>query len=169
MVDSSPNTEYVETVKGYCAKYGITNYKMVNIDFDQGTSVSAKDKRIEAAQEIIREEILSHDYDAWFSWECDEIIPTDALSKLVILMNTVGGMMAVHNSWARNDPDEFNPDMGVTLIARECLKKHGLLLKGGTDWQGSDRWFKERVLKDGGNYIDAYGVIDPIYHLRERL
>ena len=72
MVDNSPDTEYMETVRGYCAKYGITNYKIVHIDFDQGMSVSAKDKRIEAAQKIIREEILSHDYDAWFSWECDD-------------------------------------------------------------------------------------------------
>ena len=167
MVDNSPDTEYMETVRGYCAKYGITNYKIVHIDFDQGMSVSAKDKRIEAAQKIIREEILSHDYDAWFSWECDQIIPADALNKLVKLMNLCGGMMVVANSWARNNPAEFNPDMGVTLIARECLEKHGFLLKGDTDWQGSNRWFKERVLKSGGNYIDVYGVINPIYHLNE--
>jgi|SRR3989344_756748 len=165
LVDNSPGTEYMETVKGYCTKYGITNYKIVHIDFDQGMSVNTKDKRIETAQKIIREEVLSHDYDAWFSWECDQIIPVDALNKLVELMNIYGVMMVAANSWARNNPAEFNPDMGVTLIAKECLEKHGFLLKGDTDWQGNDRWFKERVLKSGGNYIDVYGVINPVYHL----
>ena len=168
MVDNSPDIKYLETVKKYCAKYGIKNYKIKHIDFNQGMTIDEKDQRIEKSQEIIGQEILSEGYDAWFSWECDQIIPTDALDKLVKLMKAGDFMMVVHNSWARNNPDEFNPDMGCTLITRECLKKYGFLTKRVEDrWRGGEAWFKERVFRAGGNYLDVYGIIEPIYHLNE--
>ena len=168
LVDNSPGIDYIEKVKGYCKKIGITKYKIKHIDFDQRMEVTKKDMRVEASQEIIRQEVLSYNFDAWFSWECDQIIPTDALSKLVKLMKNGNFMMVVANSWARNNPREFNPDMGVTLIKRACLKKHGFSPKRGIDhWQGGEAWFKERVLRSGGNYIDVYGLIKPIYHLNE--
>lgn len=168
LVDNSPGTEYMKKVKGYLAKYGITNYKIIHIDFDQGMSVDEKDQRIERSQEIIRQEVLSGGYDAWFSWECDQIIPTDALDKLVGLMQAGDFMIVAHNGWARNNSEEFNPDMGVALIKSEALKKHGFIQKRGlAHWQGGEQWFKERVFRSGGNYIDVYGVISPIHHLNK--
>ncbi len=166
LVDNSPGLDYIKRVKGYCIKYGIKSYKIKHIEFSQGMSVKEKDIRIEASQEVIRKYVLSKGYDAWFSWECDQIIPTDGLDKLIKLMEAGGFNIVIHNSWARNDATEFNPDMGITLIKREVLKKHGFLPKQGNGhWQGGERWFKERVFRSGGNYIDVYGVIDPIYHL----
>jgi len=166
MVDNSPTPDYVKKVKGYCTKYGIKNYRIEYINFDQGMTINEKDLRIEKCQEIIRQEVLTGGYDAWFSWECDQIIPTDSLVKLMNLMNAGNFMMVVHNSWARNNPEEFNPDMGVALIKREALEKHGFLADEGFEhWKGGDRWFKERVFRSGGNYIDVYGLISPIYHL----
>ncbi|MBI2049651.1 hypothetical protein HYT32_01975 [Candidatus Roizmanbacteria bacterium] len=168
MVDNSPGLDYVKKVKDCCKKHGIKNAKIVHLDFDQGMSIDEKDKRIEASQEKIRLEVLSKQYDAWFSWECDQIIPADALSKLVKIIKIGNYMMVVHNSWARNNPNEFNPDMGITLIKRECLQKQGFLRKSNSPcWQGGERWFKERILRSGGNYLDVYGVINPIYHLSE--
>ncbi|MBI2038636.1 MAG: methyltransferase domain-containing protein, partial [Candidatus Nealsonbacteria bacterium] len=35
MVDSSPTLDYVEKVKGYCAKYGIKNYKIKHLEIGQ--------------------------------------------------------------------------------------------------------------------------------------
>lgn len=168
LVDNSPGLDYMEKVRKYCSKYRVKNYKIIHIDFDQGISTDEKDRRIEASQELIRKEILSHDYDAWFSWECDQIIPADALDKLINLMKSGNLMVVTHNSWARNNPDEFNADMGVALINRECLKKHGFLPKRGSPRrQGGAAWFKERVFREGGNYLDVYGVIKPIYHLNK--
>jgi hypothetical protein len=166
LVDNSPDLSYIKQVKKYLKKYDIKNYKIKHINFDQGMSIDEKDKRIEVSQEVIRQEILSSDYDAWFSWECDQIIPSEALGQLVKVMESGGFMMVVHNSWARNDHNEFNPDMGITLIRRDCLEKYEILRKKDFDhWKGGEAWFKERVLRAGGNYTDVYGLITPIYHL----
>ena len=170
MVDNSPGLDYVEKVKGYCKKYGIKNFKIDHFEIDQNLG---PDIRIERSQEIIRQEILSKNYDAWFSWECDQIIPTNALNKLVRLMKAGDFMMVVHNSGARWDPNIHNTNMGVTLIKRECLEKNWFLPKknGRISFDVSDSYnvhdpiFKKRVLAKGGNYLEVFGVIKPIYHL----
>ena len=83
LVDNSPGTDYVEKVKGYCAKYGITNYRIEHLEINPELSVS---EIIGRSTEIIRQEVLSHDYDAWFSWECDQLIPNNALRELIKMM-----------------------------------------------------------------------------------
>lgn len=175
LVDNSPNLDYVEKVKGYLAKYGIMNYRIKHFKFNQGMGVDEKRGRIEKSQEIISREILSGDYDAWFSWECDQIIPRNSLKELIKLMNVSNAVMVIHNSWTRGVTGLHLADFGVALISRECLKKFGSLLKfiGRADYPdmsmdrklGDEGWFKKRVLHSGGNYIEASGVIGPIYHL----
>src|SRR3989344_5200299 len=87
LMDNSPGFDYVEKVKGYCKKYGITNYKIDHIGINQNLNADTRRSLgVEASQETIRQEVLSKGYDGWFSWECDQIIPTDALNKLVKLM-----------------------------------------------------------------------------------
>jgi len=100
MVDNSPGTEYVEKIKGYCAKYGITDYKIEHLELppEQG-----KFERVARAREAIRKEIISHDYDAWFSWDCDQIIPSDALDKMVNMMKADGYMIINPNKWTREE------------------------------------------------------------------
>src|SRR3989344_4069835 len=73
LVDNSPGLGYVEKVKGYCTKYKIMNYKIEHLEINQKLG---PDIRIEVSQETIRHYVLTHNYDAWFSWECDQIIPT---------------------------------------------------------------------------------------------
>lgn len=164
LMDNSPDTQYVKQVKKYCAKYGIKNYKIKHIKVDHGLSPSAG---TDVSQEIIRQYVLTHDYDAWFSWECDQIIPPDALDKLIKL--TKGGVMVVaHNSWDRKIPGNPNFDMGCTLIIKKgCLDKYAFLLK-----DNSGKWLLEqtddfytRVVKGGGNYVEVRGLIGPILHL----
>ncbi len=169
LVDNSPGTEYVETVKGYCAKYGITNYKITHLELPEEQKIY---ERVARAREVIRAEILSGTYDAWFSWECDEIIPTHALDILIQMADSGNFMMVNHNCWVRDVfPPQYNTDFGVSLIKRECLEKYSFLLEFGTDqdmphgWEPGEAWFKKRVLRGGGNYIEIFGVIDPIYHL----
>jgi len=170
IIDNTPGTHYVETLRGYCAKYGITNFQIKHLEFDP---MMEPDERISRSREEIRQHILENDYDAWFSWESDQIIPTDTLNKLSKVMES-GHYMIIHpNSWDRVLPGEPDISFGVCLISREPLKKFGFLLEFGLEpgmrkaWNHGDVWFKKQVLKDGGNYIEVFGLIKPIYHLNK--
>ena len=54
---------------------------------------------------------------------------------------------------------------------RDAMKKYSFILNFGSDpdmpdnWDEGDQWYKKRLLRDGGNYIDVLGVINPILHL----
>lgn len=161
LVDNSPGTGYMEKVRDYCKKCGVKNYKIIHIEFNQEISVGEKYQRIDRAQEAIRQEFLVHDYDAWFSWESDVIIPVDALDKLIQLMQAGDFIIVAHNCWMRGVPDCFDIDMGCTLIKGSALKRHRC------HCIGEDICFEERVYRSGGNYAYIWGVISPIYHLIE--
>lgn len=167
LVDGSLGLDYTEKVKGYCKKYGITNYNIEHIEVHQPNGVDERNGR---SREVIRQEVLSGDYDAWFSWECDQIIPPNALSKLVKIMKA-GNYTIVHpNSWDKTNPSQPEISFGVCLVNRESLVKYGFLLEypGMPDsWHGGDVWFKKQVLNGGGSYIEVYGLIKPIYHLTQ--
>ncbi len=175
MVDNSPGFAFVDRIKSYCKKIGLTNYKIehfevVNADLDPDKTRCVN---VEISQEMIRQVTLRGDYDAWFSWECDQIIPADTLSRLSLLMEAGKYMMVVVNSWARAIPGELNANMGVTLISKDALKKgwflpfeEGKISYNLEDFYNVDETvFKKRVLKNGGNYVEIYGVIEPILHL----
>lgn len=167
LVDSSPGLEYMEKIKEYCAKHGVTNYKLKHLEIGPFQPWAEKAGR---SWEIIRQEILANDYDAWFSWECDKLLPANALEKLTTIMKAGNYMMLHPNSWTRNTPSQPTADFGCSLIRRECLEKFGFLLEGPgapNCWAISEEWFKKRVLKDGGSYIELYGVIDPVISLHK--
>lgn len=168
LVDNSPNAEYVEKVKSCCAKAGIKNYKVIYLELPEEQSFM---ERLARSREVIRHEILSSNYDAWFSWESDQIIPADSLDKLINLMRLGNFMMVNHNNWVRQIPTMVNTDFGVSLIKRGCLEKYGFILKFGTDpdmphnWKFGEAWLKVQVLRDGGNMAEVQGVLSPVYHL----
>lgn len=157
MVDNSDDPSYVKKVDSYCAKYKMTNYKLNHIVVDPKLH---SDRKVEVSQEFIRQHVLDNSYDAWFSWECDQIIPTDALDKLIKLAKAGNYIMIAHNSWARGHPTFSNFDMGCTLIKRECLEKYGFT---------PNEFYKISVSKGGGNYIEVDGLISPIYHLDDKV
>lgn len=175
LVDNSPNLNYVKKVKNYLSKYRIINCRIKHFKYNQGMSVDRRRDRVEKAEEIISQEILSGGYDAWFSWECDQIIPENSLIELIKLMNVGGTMIVTHNSWFRDDNNLPLADFGVALISRECLERYSPLLRFISSPEfpnmsmerklGFEGWFKKRVLHKGGNYMDVAGVISPIYHL----
>ena len=139
MVDNSPDLTYLDKVRGYCDKFNIKNYVLEHIEVSQENGV---DERVNRAREVIRKYFLSKDYDAWFTWECDQLIPLDALDKLIELMNAGNFMMVNHNSWARERPFDTNTDFGCSLIKRECLEKYSFLLEYGkvNDSNAPDCW-----------------------------
>jgi len=167
LMDNSPNAEYIERAREYCVKYNIKNYKIEHIDVWQPNGV---DYRKGLAREAIRQYVLSHNYDAWFSWESDQIIPVDTLEKLAGIMEKGNFTMINPNSWKRESPADPDAGFGCALIRKDSLEKYGFLLEYPDMprcWAGSERWFKKRVLKGGGNYIEIFGAIGPIYHLKE--
>lgn len=165
LVDNSPGLEYVEKVKGYCATYGIKNYKIEHLEINPYQPVGEK---IGRSREVIRQEILKNDYSAWFSWESDQIIPTDTLTKLDKIMEAGSYMMIHPNAWDRVLQAEPVAKFGVCLIRRQALEKYGFSLEYPNMpdcWHDGESWFKKQVLEGGGNYIEVYGLIKPIYHL----
>ena len=168
MVDNSPGLSYVEKVKEYCAKYGIINYKIEHLELPMEQEVF---ERVARSREIIRQEVLSKDYDAWFSWECDQLIPTNSLGILVDIIKSGNFEIVEVNSWAREIPDEPNTDGGVALFKRELLEKYSFILEPSTvpylpkDWELGEARYRKRAVKDGGGYVKVYGVIKKIYHL----
>jgi len=168
LVDNSSGTEYTEKVRDYCAKTGVKSYKIAHLELPEEQSFM---ERLARSREIIRKEILSHDYEAWFSWESDQIIPANSLDELVKMMNAGNFMMVNHNTWTRQLSDRVNTDFGISLIKRECLEKYSFILEFGTDpdmphnWKFGEAWLKVQVLRDGGSFIEVQGVLNPVYHL----
>lgn len=175
MVDNSPGLSYLEKVKGYCRKLGIKDFEIRHLQITQEKETNENvdeqiHERVAYSQEIIRQFTLSKGYDAWFSWECDQIIPTDALDKLTGIMKIGKFMMVNHNCLDKNVPDGLCFDWGLTLVSREYLKKYGFLLEFGTDpepdsWYNAQAWYRKRLKRDGSPFTDLCGVISPILHL----
>ena len=113
MVDNSPSLDYVEKVKKYCKKLGVKNYKIEHIEVRQE---NGEDERIGRSREVIRQNVLSKDIDAWFSWECDQIIPTKSLDKLIAIMRGGNFMLVAHGSPGRVVQTEAIAAFGITLI-----------------------------------------------------
>lgn len=168
MVDNSPGTGYMERIKNYCKKYEIVNYKIKHLEL---LRKQEKFERIAHSREVIRQETLAGGYEAWFCWECDQIIPNNALGKLVDIMRQGNYMLVNPNKWQREMPDTSNYDFGCALIKRESLEKFGFILDFGTDpempntYELSEYWFKSRIIRDGGRFVEVDGIIDPVYHL----
>lgn len=170
MVDNSPGTDYLKKIKSYCKKYGLTNYKLVHIDIDPRSTL---DEKLAKSREVIRQEVLNNGYDAWFSWECDIIIPPNALIRLVDIIKNF--WMISHAYPNRIDPTRINAELGITLIKRRVLEEFSFLHSYGhvdplqpNCVYGSDVWFSTWMQRNHGEkYNHVYKIIKPIYHLNE--
>lgn len=175
MVDNSPGLDYIEKVKDYCKELGIDEYRIEHLEITQGEMVAKNvdeqiHERVAHSQEIVRQFFLARDYDAWFSWECDQLVPVTTLDTLIGIMKGADFMMVNHNCWDKNVKDGLCFDWGLTLVNREYLEKYGFLLEYGTDpepdsWYNAQAWYRKRLQRDGARFIDLSGVIAPILHL----
>ena len=167
LVDNSPGLSYTKKVKGYCRKLGLQPV-IKHLQLPQEQEYHEK---VAHSREVIRKYLLLHNYNAWFSWECDQIIPNNSLDELIRLMSSGNLVMANHNGWVRQLPDVANTDLGISLISKEVLKKYSFLLKFGSDpqmphnWKFGDPWLKMQVYRDGGSFLEVFGVLQPVYHL----
>lgn len=169
LVDNSEDKEYIKKVQEYCQKYKIPHFKIVHIDIPEGTHI---EQRLSLAHEVIRQEVLKEGYDFWYSLECDVIVPPEALTRLLGLIDDY--WMISHGYPSRINPENVNMEFGTALIRREALSK--LEFKGHYGFidsqkpyifQGNESWFKARILALGGKYVNVFGQIKPIYHLVE--
>ncbi len=168
LVDNSPDTKYMKKMKGYCNKIGLTDYRIEHITLPPEQK---NFERLARSREIIRQYVLKNEYDAWFSWESDQIIPTHALGTLVKIIQSGNFMIVSHNNWTRQNPDMPNFDFGVSLITRKALEKYRFVLKFGTDpdmpdtYEPSEAWFRKQVIRGGDSFLEIDGILKPIYHL----
>jgi hypothetical protein len=151
----------------YCKKHKIKNYTVIHLELPQS---QGKFERIARSRELIRHAFLDADYDAWFSWESDILIPTSGLRTLIELLNSENYLLVAHNNWTRQRPEMPNYDWGLALITRRALEKYDFLFELGKDgapetYEPSEEWFRKRILRDGGKFIETTGLIAPIYHL----
>jgi hypothetical protein len=169
LVDNSPDLSYMAKVKKYCKKYELKDFDLVHIDVHQE---NGRDERIGRSREVVRQYILSQNYDAWFSWESDQIIPSNTLATLTKVMQAGNYSMIHPNAWSRENPSEPEANFGVCLISRDVLEKYGFLLEYPNMpncWYGGEVWFKKQVIKGGNSYIEIYGIVKPILHLNDSL
>lgn len=167
LVDNSPDLSYVDMLKDLCKKHAISDYEIIHIDVHQE---NGRDERIGRSREVIRQYVLDHGYDAWFSWESDQIIPPDTLKILSNIMEAGKYSMIHPNTWSRENPSEPEANFGACLISKKELKKYGFLLEYPNMpncWYGGETWFKKQVINGGGSYIEIYGTIKPILHLSQ--
>lgn len=169
MVDNTQGLDYAKKIQKHCTDLEIKDYELEHLDLPKSVE---KHERITKSWEAIRKYVLNNGYDVWFTWECDQIIPKNALDVLAKHMQR-GGYQLVHaNTWAREIPGELNPNFGCALIARESLEKYSFLdaenmniRNPGNPWDSAEVFFKRRVLRGGGKYAELYGLISPIQHL----
>lgn len=170
LVDNSDNSKYVDTLHQYCKKHGITNYRLVHTDVSPDAVL---DERLAQSREIIRKEVLGKSYDAWFSLECDVIVPPDALSKLVGLIRDY--WIITHTYPSRINPNQMNEQLGIALVKRQVLEKYSFINGYGfvnplrpESWYGGDVWFIRCIdVNRQGKRINVSGIIKPIYHLAQ--
>lgn len=170
LVDNSDNPRYVDRVRKYCHKLGMTNFQIKHVKVARDSPL---DEKLAVSREIIRQEVLKKNYDYWCSLECDVIVPSDALTKLINLIDNY--WMVSHSYPSRGNPLETNAEFGFSLTSRKCLKKLGFLNQYGyidplipNSYHGNDVWFIKRIGRENqGKYIHVYGIIKPIYHLNQ--
>lgn len=154
MVDSSPGLNYIEIVRGYCKKYGIKNYKIEHFEYHQENGA---EERIGRSREIIRKEVISNDYEVWFNWDLDPLIPPDALDKLTNIMKAGNYMLVSHNPLAKKISRENDHKFSCDLISRNALRRYGFLLEYPdmpNSWYHLGVWLKKRINRDGGRYVE---------------
>ncbi len=168
LVDNSPGTKYVKKLREYCQKNKIKKFKIIHLELPSEIN---KEERLGEAREAIRQEVLKNNYDAWFSLECDIIVPPDTLRKLVNLFDNYD--MVGHTYPTRGNPSLTNAELGIALIKGEVLKKYNFSRAYGFvnpklphHWYGNDVWFLRRIdLNPQGKRLNVSGIIKPIYHL----
>jgi hypothetical protein len=169
IVDNSDTPRYSEILKNYCLKHKVKNYSVIHIE-EVGSRLNL-DERLSISREVIRHEVLDKEYGAWFSWECDIIIPPEVVGKLIRMSKNYS--IIGHAYPHRIEPDVVNAELGITLINRKVLEEFSFLNSYGhvdpinpNCAYGGDVWFCVWARRRyGRKYTHVYKTNQQIYHL----
>jgi hypothetical protein len=150
MVDNSPDPSYVDKIKGYCKEVGLTDYEIIHIN----PPIEEGEERIAYAREEIRKYLIKGDWDYWLSWECDVLVPPDALKQLMPFADKFATIS--HNYPARENPNDIMEGFGFTLIKRRMVEMFGFIMELGlcdplmpNCYHGGESWFFRRCIRAG--------------------
>lgn len=168
IVDNSDTPFFSERVRAYCDKNGFKNYEIVRLAFGSNDHFEL---RLGKSREVIRNKVLG-EYDYWLSWECDILLPPNALKILLSKIYDFDGIQ--HSYPDRTTPNMEMVSMGVSLYKKEVLEKisfvnfgtHGEIDKSSPNcYYGNDGWFARQVFLEGKSVMTVSNLIKGIKHL----
>ena len=165
LVDNSPSRDFPERVKRYCQELGL-NFRLVHLERAGDKDV---EERLALSREVIREEIIKGGYDVWFSWECDILLPPDALKILLPYLFVFD--IVNHMYPDRDDPNIEVGGIGCSLYKAEIIKKLSFL--GGYGqcdpvvpncYYSGDSYLVTRALRMKYKMVDFHNLME-VKHL----
>ena len=171
MVDNSDTPDFSERVKKYCQEINFTKYELLHLE-DMGGRES--EARLVLSREEIRKKLLSGDWQYWFSWECDIVLPSNVLKELFRFVPEFD--VVNHNYPDKQDKNMEVGGIGCSIYKREILERFSFLEGGGyaecdplmlNCYYSGDSWLARRVLRTGYKVIDLHNLFE-VKHLGQQ-
>ena len=164
MVDNSDNPDFSKRIKKYCKKIDLTDFDLLFLGKMLGRE---NEYRLACSREAIRNKILNGNYNYWFSWECDIILPFNALN---ILISYMGKFDVVSHCYpSREEKDTEVGGIGCSMFKREILECFNFLEGGGyamcdplkpNCYHSGDSWLITRILRRGYKMVEFHNLLE---------
>jgi hypothetical protein len=167
MVDNSDTVDFSERVHRYCYEIGLKNYELIHLE---GMGGRESEERLSYSREEIRNRL--DDYDYWLSWECDIVLPPDALNILLTFMD---GFDNVNHGYPDREKSSMEVGgVGCSLFKKEILKDftflNGYAFCDPDDKQNyysGDCWLITWLLRGGFKMAELHNILK-IRHLCQK-
>lgn len=165
IVDNSDTRDFVQKLNEYAEK---VHFRCTIVHLTDMAGKEAEE-RLSLAREEIRQRFLSGGYSRWLSWECDILVPPEALN-IFYRYQEFHVVRAIPKSRFDSDDSLYSLDFG--LFQRELLEKFEFKDQFGknvdpkmpTCFHGGDVWFCKRIEEAGYSIADLKNLF-PIEHL----
>ena len=160
LVDNSDTEDFVDRVAEHCERIKL-DIRILHLDNMRGKEVL---ERIALSHKRIQEKVLEGGYDYWFSLECDNIVPANALH---ILLTEIEGIEVVRHFYPEKTRKHIEVDgIGCALFKRKILEDFKLGEYGTCDslepqrayspdnWLYMKLWREKVKVKDLHNFLD---------------
>lgn len=170
MVDNSDTPDFVRYVTDFCNEIGFTKYEIVHLDSMAGLEGEA---RLAPSRQKIEEKLISGDFKYWFSWECDTILPSDALKYLLRFFPEFD---VVNHTYPDRDDKKLDVGgIGCSVFKREVMEGYSFTAGGGYGqcepknhncYYSGDSLLMSRMMWADRKIVDIHKVLS-IEHLGE--
>ncbi len=163
MVDNSDAPDFYR-------KYKRKGYDVDRIEYPAGRN---DDDRLSRSREMIRKRFIKGNYDIWFSWECDIILPKNTYSYLSNFLNDFD--IINHDYPSREHPDEQIGGIGCTIVKKWVMDAISFTAYGGYGqcypknpncYYGNEGLFFTLAVENGAKALTIHNKLD-IKHLAE--